>query len=111
MSATEARVHFGELMDGVERGETVIVERGGEPRAAVVPLADYVRMRDQRRADANRALAAMDQHRARLRADRATGRFADIDVSELLHDAREERDEQILDSLRRRQPRRPLRHR
>ncbi len=102
VSATEARVHFGELMDGVERGETVIVERGGEPKAVVVPLADYVRMRDQRRADATRALTAMEQHRDRLRADRAAGRFADIDVSQLLHDAREDRDEQVLDGLRRR---------
>jgi len=102
VSATEARVHFGALMDGVERGETVIVERGGEPKAVVVPLAYYLRLRDQRRAGVSQALAAMDQHRARLRADRATGQFADIDVSELLREGREERDAQLLDSLRRR---------
>jgi prevent-host-death family protein len=40
MSATDARVHFGEVMRHVvERGESVIVERGGET----------VRGRDRRR--------------------------------------------------------------
>lgn len=45
ISATAARVRFGELMDAMKyRGETVIVERSGEEVAAVVPIADYRRM-------------------------------------------------------------------
>jgi prevent-host-death family protein len=45
ISATEARVRFGELLDAMrDRGETVIVEKSGEPRAAVVPIAEYRRL-------------------------------------------------------------------
>ena len=45
MSATTARVRFGELLDAVkDRGETVIVEKSGEPLAAVIPIAEYRRL-------------------------------------------------------------------
>lgn len=37
MSATDARVHFGEVMREVsEHNETVIVERGGSPKIAII---------------------------------------------------------------------------
>ena len=39
ISATEARVHFGELLDSVtQKGEVVHVERAGVPLVAVVPI-------------------------------------------------------------------------
>ena len=45
MTATEARVRFGELLRAVaERGETVIVERHGKPTVAFVPVAEYERL-------------------------------------------------------------------
>lgn len=45
ISATDARVRFGELLTAVkERGETVIVEKSGEPLAAVIPMAEYRRL-------------------------------------------------------------------
>ncbi len=45
ISATMARVRFGELLDAVkERGETVIVEKSGEPLAAVIPISEYRRL-------------------------------------------------------------------
>ena len=44
ISATAARVRFGELLDAVkDRGETVIVEKNGEELAAVIPIAEYRR--------------------------------------------------------------------
>ena len=44
VSATTARVRFGELLDAVkDRGETVIVEKNGEELAAVIPIAEYRR--------------------------------------------------------------------
>ena len=44
VSATEARVHFGELLQAVDQsGETVIVERGGRELAAVIPIEEYRR--------------------------------------------------------------------
>jgi prevent-host-death family protein len=45
VSATEARVRFGEVLSAVdERGETVIVEKSGQPLAAVIPIAEYRRL-------------------------------------------------------------------
>ena len=45
LSATEARVHFGELIRSVaERGETVIVRHHGKPTVAFVSVAEYERL-------------------------------------------------------------------
>ena len=42
VSATDARVHFGELMRQVmETGKAVTVERGGKPAVVVVPVEEY----------------------------------------------------------------------
>lgn len=49
MSATEARIHFGELMRRVvEDKETVIVERGGKPWVVVLSVEAYERLRGER---------------------------------------------------------------
>ena len=44
MTATEARVHFGELLETVKRGERVIVKRSGRPVAVFVPPEEYRRL-------------------------------------------------------------------
>ena len=36
-SATEARVHLGELLDAIEHNETITVEHAGEAEAVVIP--------------------------------------------------------------------------
>jgi len=42
VTATEARVHFGQLLRRVvEERETVVVERAGRPEAVVLSLVDY----------------------------------------------------------------------
>ncbi|MCP4661420.1 MAG: type II toxin-antitoxin system Phd/YefM family antitoxin [bacterium] len=42
LTATEARVRFGRLLQRVaENGETIVVERGGKPRAVVLSVAEY----------------------------------------------------------------------
>jgi prevent-host-death family protein len=42
MNATEARVHFGEVLRAVDsRGDRVIVERDGRPVAAIVPIREF----------------------------------------------------------------------
>ena len=37
MTATEASRHFSDLLDAVERGETVIIFRGSQPIAEIGP--------------------------------------------------------------------------
>lgn len=50
VSATEARVRFGELMQRVgERNETVIVERDGVPRVVVLSIDAYERLRESQK--------------------------------------------------------------
>lgn len=42
VSATEARVHFGELMQTVvDTREPIIVERGGKPKVAIISIEQY----------------------------------------------------------------------
>ena len=49
MSATQVRMHFGEVMRRVaSEGEPVIVERGGKPLVAVISLADLKRLQEAR---------------------------------------------------------------
>jgi prevent-host-death family protein len=46
ISATEAKNRFGALIAQVaETGETVVVERQGRPRAAIVEIEEYRRLR------------------------------------------------------------------
>ena len=46
MSATEARIHFGELLRYVaEHNEAVMVERDGKPQAIVLSVREYERLR------------------------------------------------------------------
>ncbi|MGH3664074.1 MAG: type II toxin-antitoxin system Phd/YefM family antitoxin [Micromonosporaceae bacterium] len=42
MSATEARVHFGEVLDDVaKKGDVVIIERSGRPSAVIVSVESW----------------------------------------------------------------------
>ncbi len=49
MSATQARVHFGEMMRLVtEHKEAVIVERAGKPQIAIMPVDEFERLQELR---------------------------------------------------------------
>ena len=46
VSATEARIHFGQLMqEVVESHEPIIVERGGKPHVVLLSIAQYGRLK------------------------------------------------------------------
>ena len=93
VSATEARVHFGELLQRVSAGETVMVERGGLLQAVVLPAQEYQRMLTGLEPEAWRERARVV--RERIRAE-VTG--ADIPLPERVLDAeRGERDERLAD--------------
>jgi PHD/YefM family antitoxin component YafN of YafNO toxin-antitoxin module len=66
MPAGEAGARFDEILGWIrEGGEAVVVERDGEPEAAVVPYADYQDAIAGRRAEAVEAIRAL---RARIAA-------------------------------------------
>ena len=64
ISALDVRARFGQVLDEAAAGERFIVERAGQPVAAIVPLADLEHLDPDRIRD--RRLAAIDQL-ARLR--------------------------------------------
>lgn len=69
IQATEAKAHLPQLLDDVERGETVVITRHGRPIARIVP-------------EAHRRREAIDQAIEGIKALRQrTGR---ITVAELL---------------------------
>jgi prevent-host-death family protein len=92
VSATEARVHFGELLERLLRdGEPVVVARGGRPVAVMLSLGEYERLSEgQRRAAWQDALEEAQE--ARARAGKNLKRRAHPGVEEVLDAVREERD-------------------
>lgn len=67
LPATEARVHFGELIQAVEEtGEAVLVERNGRPIVAVVQIDEYRRL--QRKVKNDDLLASLEATREAFRA-------------------------------------------
>ncbi|MGD8626580.1 MAG: type II toxin-antitoxin system Phd/YefM family antitoxin [Anaerolineae bacterium] len=94
VSATEARIRFGELMrQAVDSHEPITVERGGQPHVVVLSVEEYERLlRNQQEQGDWRDLVR--QARAQIQAD--LGERALPPAEEILAQIREERDEQLL---------------
>jgi prevent-host-death family protein len=60
IQASEAKTHLPQLLDDVERGETVVITRHGRAIARLVPEAH------QRRAEIDQAIEALGRLRARV---------------------------------------------
>lgn len=96
VSATEARVHFGEMIQRVvDNQEIIIVERSGEPKIVLLSLGQYQRLRAaeeqapvnwRERVEKARKLIARDIKGAEL-----------IPPEEIIRRMREERDVQLMD--------------
>ena len=59
VSALDVRKHFGQLIDEAAAGERLIIERAGQPVAAIVPLSDVPELNREQRI--RRQLAAIDE--------------------------------------------------
>ena len=97
ISATEARVHFGEVLDEVEDfGSRIIIERAGKPAAAIISMKDLGKLKD----DAYDPTVAIEKARA-LRDRIAEYRHGEplSDVAEEIRAMREERDAELLGGL------------
>lgn len=97
VSATEARIHFGELMRQVVEGdEAVIVERGGKPQVVILSFDEY-----KRRVGGQELQLDWKERvrRTRETVDKALGGREIPDIDDLINAGREERDAAILDGL------------
>jgi len=93
ISATEARIHFGELMRRVAEEKTsVIVERGGKPQVVVLSIEEYERLRDLGQ-NRGRWKKLVDQSRSQIQTE-----LVDRELTapeEVIRSLREERDAQL----------------
>jgi prevent-host-death family protein len=88
VSALDVRKHFGRLLDEAAAGERLVIERAGQPVAALVPLSDLPEAREQRVA---RRLAVLDE------ISRSGPRLpAGFDVVQAIREMRDQRDEEIV---------------
>ncbi|MGI9062981.1 MAG: type II toxin-antitoxin system Phd/YefM family antitoxin [Pseudonocardiaceae bacterium] len=96
ITATEARVRFGELLDGVvSRHDVVFVERAGKEVAVVVSVDDWKAAHASRSDTWERANAMLAEYHERLRAEGAVERLRDFDVEEAIRAGRDDRDEEL----------------
>lgn len=102
MSATDARVHFGEVMRRVsEHDEIVIVERGGSPRVAIISVEQLNRFRQGQQDKDNECGDWFDRTlRTHERIRRAIGNQQLPPAADVIREMREERDAQLLADLR-----------
>ncbi|GMQ78764.1 MAG: type II toxin-antitoxin system prevent-host-death family antitoxin [Anaerolineae bacterium] len=95
VSATEARVRFGEMMQRVViNQETIIVERSGEPQIVLLSLAKYYRLKaaDQGHVDWRKRV---DQARVEIARDLKGAELTPPE--EIIIRMREERDARLMD--------------
>ena len=95
ISATEARIHFGELMRRAKSGP-VIVERDGKADVVVISKQEYDRLVEN--VPKPDWWSMVEELHAKLRVELA-GRTLP-DPAEIIRQGREERDEQLFNSLR-----------
>lgn len=93
VSATEARIHFGELMrEAIESREPITIERGGMPYVVLLAIEEYERLlREQQPEDWQELVT---KARALVSTDLA-GRPLPA-PEKIIHQLREERDEYLL---------------
>jgi prevent-host-death family protein len=93
VSATEARIRFGELMRrAVENHETIIVERGGKSHVVVISVEEYERLLKRQQEGDWKELV----HGARAQIQAELGDRTLPQPKEILDQIREGRDEQLL---------------
>jgi prevent-host-death family protein len=95
VTATEARIHFGELMrEVIEHRRPIIVERGGKPQVVVLSVAEYERLlaAQPKQADWKELV-----RRAREQVQAELGERKLPPPEDMIREMREERDAQLMD--------------
>jgi prevent-host-death family protein len=97
VTALDLRKHFGRLLDEAGRGERIVIERAGQPIAALVPLSDLVAVDpEQKRA---RQLAAHEELRRLAREFAAEPGREPFDAVEFIRRDRDGRAAHIMDAI------------
>jgi prevent-host-death family protein len=92
ISATEARVHFGELLDSVKHNMDIVwVQRAGVPQVVVVPVEVWKR-HQQKEDPWTEAARRMEAHWKYMEEAQKAGRIKDVGPSteEIIRAMREE---------------------
>ena len=97
VTALDVRRRFGQIVDEAAAGERIVIERAGQPIAAIVPLSDLALVDPERRKAEK--LKAIDEI-TRLARRRPFNLNEPAD--QLIRRMRQERDEQIWRNTRRR---------
>jgi prevent-host-death family protein len=90
VSALEVRKRFGQLLDEAAAGERIVIERAGEPRAALVPLSDLDHVDPERQLAQRRA--AFDEL---MRMARRRPVPPGLDSARIVREMRDEREAHI----------------
>jgi len=95
MNATDARIHFGEVMRQVVNEQVpIVVERGGEPCVIIISVAEYERLKQIQNVQVSWQ-ERVGQAREQIAAD--LGGRTLPPSEEIIRLMREERDDEILD--------------
>ena len=97
VSATEARIHLGQLLDDVERNEAVTVEQAGAAETVVIPVTEAQKLST---GPAGSPDWRQSVERSRASFARDLGDRPRPDFVEMIREMREERSAQLLDNLR-----------
>jgi prevent-host-death family protein len=95
ITALEVRAKFGQVLDEAAAGERFIVERAGQPVAAIVPLRDLEQLDPAR--ERERRHAALREIEVR-RSLAPRGGLSNAEIVAEIRAAREERTQRILDA-------------
>ncbi len=99
MSATQARVNFGEVLRYVtEEQQPIIVKRAGKPQAVIIAIEEYERLKEthQPEPDWRTVLDQALQLGKAINARRGGEPLPD--AAEIIHQMREERDAQLMEA-------------
>lgn len=95
VTALDVRRHFGQIVDEAAAGERIVIERAGQPIAAIVPLSDLALVDPERRkAERLKAIDDIARHAKRHPFT------INEPVGEMIHRMRLDREEQIARNIR-----------
>ena len=93
--ASEARVHLGEMLRRVRKGEHIVIEKGGIPTAALIDVAEYEEYERLKAAGARpakpQAILSSPAPDGLERLKRSFGSWKDMDIEEFKRNIRASR--------------------